>query len=168
MGAEAKAFLAARYLKASAESSREAFEGAFFAVVDRSKFRPDIAEIRDVLGLNDDPVERGAKVALENLLDAIKEHGVDMKPIMGEVIRERDNDGRILALPERAPSMPAPEWPKRVVSALIDFGYGDLRTAYGLLAEHPAVDPEGGKLLLRAKQVEDRWLASYRRAVRAA
>lgn len=135
------------------------FDDAFRKVLNESKFRPDIAEIRAAAGYeNRNNAE--ADAALLEVFAVIRVHTIDLKPTGGVIIRDRDIDGRLLASPERSPRIPFPGFPKTVEEALERMGWGDAKKGLEVVASHPAVSSQveaGGWMLKTAEQIEKRW-----------
>ncbi len=164
------------------EIGEEAFDKALRQVLQTSTFRPDIAEIRRAAGVNDgiiDPVEHDAKAALKALIEAMRKHGPSLKPIIGRVVRDRDDDGRMLNVCDwvRAPTKPAPELDDVTEACLLSLGMGDRFAGLEVVARHPSlpwnlpdgkIDTNGGQQgHIRQRLVRDleaQWISTYREA----
>lgn len=158
------------------EIGEEAFDKALELVMHTSTFRPDIAEIRKAAGVNRgivDPVEHEALSQLTIVFMALRKHGQKLQPIRGEILNDgRDNDGRIMALPRRAPWVSAPAFSEATETAISALGYGDRLAGLQALMAHPAMlcEAEGANTasyrVRNAQWVEKQWLAAYANAIK--
>jgi len=163
------------YSKAVDEVGKEAFEQAFLHVMETSPFRPDISEIRKAAGINrgiQDPTEKKALSELGFILGIMRLHGPEIKPIHGKLLKDRDEDGRILPRNkwEFAPDTPTPRLDAQTEAALCQMGMGSREGGLELIACHPALpwnsskdDAEARKFKVRnAAEIEKRWIESWR------
>lgn len=135
------------------------FDEAFRKVLNESKYRPDIAEIRAAAGIGDYDDE-AAKAGLHEVFAVIRKRTVELKPLGGHIIRERDEDDRLLASPVRAPLDKFTGFPDPIHGTLERMGWGDWHKGVEVVGGHPAVSSEveaGGWMLKTAEQIEKRW-----------
>jgi hypothetical protein len=171
-----KAFLVTLWQPTYDQIGEAAFYAAFCQVLVELPFRPDIAEIRKAAGVNrgvKSPIEREALGELRRLIEAMRVHGPKMKPKRGNLIRDRDEDGRLLTVPEYEmiqPPVPSPV----VVATLKDLGYGDLMAGLDVISRHPALNPpprnqdgDGSEHSFRnklGKDIDAQWSEAFREA----
>lgn len=135
------------------------FDEAFRKVLNESKFRPDIAEIRAAAGVTDESDSR-AMADFLHVIAVIRKHTVNLKPTGDVIIKDRGDDGRLLEVPIRSPKVPFPGFSAHTEETLERMGWGDARKGLLVVAEHPAVASEheaGGWMLKTAEQIETRW-----------
>ena len=159
------------------EIGPEAFDEALKHVIMCSAFHPTISEIRKAAGINrgiQDPTEKKALSELGFILGIMRLHGPEIKPIHGKLLKDRDEDGRILPRSkwEFAPETPTPRLDTQTEAALCQMGMGSREGGLELIACHPALpwnsskdDAEARKFKVRnAAEIEKRWIESWRAA----
>ena len=143
------------------EIGHERFEAAYTHVLKTSKFRPDISELRVAAGATfQSDFEREAMAAFQVVIAEIRQRTVTLRPLGGNIIRDKDENGRYLENPIRAPLRKFEGFPKPIQEALERMGWGDWRKGVEVIGEHPAVaeqHEEGGWMLKTAEQIETRW-----------
>lgn len=150
------------------------FEAAYKFALKTSKFRPDISELYTAAGISlQAPVESEALAELRRLIEAIRFHGPRMSPKRGNLIRDRDEDGRLLTVPEYE-MIPPPAPSIAVRAALEDLGLGDVMAGLDVISRHPALNPpprnqdgDGSEHSFRnrlAQDLERQWVQAYMRA----
>lgn len=139
-----KAFMAVLWLKTLAEIGESRFHLAFQDVVETSRFRPDIAEIRRAAGINRgivDPTEQDALRGLRTIVLAFRKHERKLKL-----------------------NPPYPTFDERTEAAIVDFGDGDRIAGIALLSCHPSLpwsECEPAYRLKATQDLERRWVAAY-------
>jgi hypothetical protein len=105
------------------EIGYERFEEAYSLVLNTSKFRPDISELRAAAGANlQFPIEAEAKREFLDLIKLQRHHGWKLT-----------NRGT----PEKDPPLPL----RRIIADVLDdMGYGDIKGGLRAVWEHPALD----------------------------
>jgi hypothetical protein len=157
------------------EIGPEQFDAAFRQVLNESTWRPDIADIRKAAGVatREQRESREAKEALQAILEAMRFHGPKMNPKHGKLIREKDEDGRLLTVPEYEiinPPSPSPV----VVATLKELGFGDVGAGLDVISRHPALNPpprnqdgDGSEHSFRNKlatDIDGQWFEAFRQA----
>jgi hypothetical protein len=159
------------WLKTLLEIGEEAFDQALHQVLENSTFRPDIAEIRRVAGVNRgliDPVAQEAHAELKRLIGLMRKHGPLLKAIPGRVTRDRDDDGRSLPVSDwvRADEVPAPILEPVTDATIAELGYGSRIAGLEVISRHPALNPatsaEDAPYRTRnAAELERLWVSTY-------
>lgn len=167
--------LLTRYSEFLDEVGPERFIAAYRLVLDTSKFRPDISELRAAAGVTrQNPFEVEALAQLKKLLAVLRKHKRTLQPIKGELLNDgKDEQGLVLVVPLYKPSTLPPEMPQLVQSTILDMGYGSSQQV-GLDAiwVHPALDDirdrdeldqMGAFRASAAAKIELRWIQHYTR-----
>jgi hypothetical protein len=153
----------------------ERFDAALLQVLESSTFRPDIAEIRRAAGVvtPEQRESREAKEAFQAILDAMRIHGPQLKRKRGKLIREKDDEGRVLTIPEYE-WIEGPTFSPVVEAAILDLGYGVRGAGLDVISRHPALNPpprnqdgDGSEHSFRnklAKDIDNQWLEAFRQA----
>jgi hypothetical protein len=143
---------------------------AFSRALETCKFFPSPAELRGFSSLPNaiDLIKLEAMASLRFVADAVSRHGVDLRPAKGPILNDgRDAQGLVMMIPDRGPSIPAPELTKRQLHALRLVGYGTiadgLRRVTSLLRyieEEQAGNGQYGATRDRLR-LEAEWCAAY-------
>jgi hypothetical protein len=111
------------YSKLLGEIGPERFVAAYEMVLNTSKFRPDISELRAAAGATLHlPVEQEAKDEFAKLIPLLRHHG------------------RKLANWGKPPIEPPKPFADVVMGTIADFGFGDIRAGLEAIWAHPALD----------------------------
>lgn len=141
------------------------------------KFFPTPSELRELAGIPTAAQQEraAARRALQEVLEAIRNHGPELRPIPGAILTDKGEDGRLLDIPLRAPSTLPPLFPEQTFRAVRSLGWGESRAGLQLLSTHPAVFAMAGTveygaygptLARQAEEIEKRWFEAYREAGR--
>ncbi len=117
------------------------------------------------------PLAKQARLSLEGVFTAMRRHGPELDPIPGPLLRDKDNDGRVLMKPVYGPPTPCPSFPPRTQRAIEAMGWGDIHAGLAAIARHPAVTHPGGNIDMRtervsfagktAQEIEQAWIRAY-------
>lgn len=164
-----------RYSELLDEIGPKRFEAAYDFVLDTSKFRPDISELRAAAGVTrQNPFDVEALAQFKRLIQVLRKHGRKLQMVLGEILNDgKDDEGLVLQVPKRAPSILPPELPTLVEATVLDMGYGSSQQV-GLDAvwAHPAfddirdrdeLDQMGSFRASAAEKIERRWIQHYTR-----
>lgn len=153
------------YLASLEDFSKDDCIRAFTLALHECKFFPTPGELRELAGIPTAAQQEraAARRALQDVLEAIRKHGPELRPIPGAILTDKGEDGRLLDIPLRAPSTPAPSFMLPVNLALTRLGYGDRRQGVLFLASHPALGSttEFPTVARQAEEIEKRWFEAY-------
>ena len=133
-------------------------------------FFPSPGEVRALCGRTD---EQEGMQALRTVLGLIRKHGHRLRAVPGPVVRDKDDDGRVLQVPERGPSTPCPRLAVRAEQAAAIVGAGSFWAGIDILSQHPAAtavvvsatssaaEPTARR---EAEAIEKRWASAWREA----
>ena len=106
--------------------------------------------------------------ALGTLIQAMRKHGSQLKPIQGKLLSTKDTDGLEIIDPQKyhyePPTLP-PVMPERVMRTLTALGFGEPAAGRMYVAGHPAITGPVNEFSRReAEKIEARWLEEYGKA----
>lgn len=141
------------YSKLLAEIGPERFVAAYELVLNTSKFRPDISELRAAAGASlEFPIESEAKSELFELIKLMRHHG-----------RKLTNRGK----PEREPPGPRADV---AMETIRDMGIGSMAAGLEAIWAHPSLDlvrpPDelgemGSFRAVAGEKIERKWIEFY-------
>lgn len=141
------------YSKLLAEIGPERFVAAYELVLNTSKFRPDISELRAAAGASlEFPIEAEAKSELFELIKLMRHHG-----------RKLTNRGK----PEREPPGPRADV---TMETIRDMGIGSMAAGLEAIWAHPSLDlvrppDELGEMesfrAVAGEKIERKWIEFY-------
>lgn len=132
---------------------------AFVRAVQECKYFPSPAELLDFAGRvrNDSTPETEARGALLSLVGHMREFGWKLQDKLGAIKNDgMDAQCRVMQVPEREPSTPAPVLPEATEAALYVMGNGN--RMLGLEMLRPYLHPIGEQ---EARLIDRRWVESY-------
>jgi hypothetical protein len=102
--------------------------------------------------------------ALRVVIEAMRRHGPELKPIPGKIIRDKDDDGLVLVKPVRSADTFHPGFSDRTEAAILNMGFGSRAAGLEAIAVHPALDGKAASTDNRdafrtknAQEIEQRW-----------
>lgn len=163
--------LLASYVAVLEDLNPEEIILAFSRTHDEDSFWPTPGRLRGLSGREPlgDPLEREADAALRVLLSKMRNHGWELKPKLGAIIRTDDPaTGRLLKEPLREATTHH-GLPHKTMLTVAVLGWGDILRGLALLKDHPAVvRPEAGDVefkvnaLKQADELRRRFVEAYR------
>jgi hypothetical protein len=152
---------------------------AFSTALERCRYFPSPAELRSLgspVDALEDPERTIGMGMLRHILQAMRTHGPQLRPVPGSIIRDRDDDGRVLPVSEwtRAADSQPPKFPIRVITTIRNLGMGSWEAGLELISAHPAARPTDDRRHLDARstefqardaaKLEERWMQAWRAA----
>jgi hypothetical protein len=148
--------------------TREQCVRAISRAAETSSFFPTPAQLVELSGRVEPSRDGDAMDALRTVIEAMRKHGPELKPIPGEVIRDKDDDGLVLVKPQRAPDTFHPGFSDRTEAAILNMGFGSRTAGLEAIAVHPALDGKPASADNRdafrtknAQEIEQRWIRAF-------
>lgn len=175
MDRELKGRAVEAYVAVMMELTPEECVRAFSRALAEQRFFPAPAVLRSLSSRAEasDLDREDAMLQLRRMLMAIRIHTVRWLTIGGEVISDRDAEGRAecdMGKWERKPFRNPPKLPPAVHGAVVAMGLGDFMAGIAMLGTHPSLRVSGdGELAFAvrdAEKLEARWCDEYGKAKR--
>lgn len=145
----------------------------FSRALEQSEFFPTPGRLRRLSGRVEtfDGGASEAMLALAVVFARMRDWGVELKPIPGKIIRDRDDEGFVLVRPVREPEAVCPPFGERTEAAILAMGHGSREAGLQAISCHPSVSqlshqardeaPSASWRAKNASDIEQRWIRAY-------